>query len=619
MAVLAQFGDHDARTTAGFGSEFLDVSLDRFPRFDAFHNASVNTRDGLVIGAETAEDLLEGIRDFTHRCAQAHGVDGELEQIAFAGFGALRQRGERSIDGRRVARRTNALDAGNLRFAYRHVVDVEDVDFGFLGQLVLVDANDDLLARIDLCLRFGRALLDFHLGPAGFDSLGHAAHLVDFFDDGPSLVGHFLGQLFHHVGTAPRIDHVADMGFFLDDDLRVAGDARREIGRQRDGFVKRIGVQRLRAAEDRRHGFDGGANHVVVRILLGQRPARGLAVRTQHLRFRALGVETGHDTVPQQAAGTHLGDFEVEVHAHRPEEGQAASEVVDVKARLDTGTYVLFTVGQRKGQFDGLVGAGFGDVITRDGDRVELRHVRRGVLEDVRDDLHRRLGRVDVGVTDHELLENVVLDGPGELILLHTLLFGRNDVTSKDRQHRAVHGHRNGNLVERNTVEENLHVFDRVDRHAGLADVADDARIIGVIATVRGQVESDRDPLTAGGQRLAIEGIGFFGGRETGILTNRPGTTGVHGGLRAADVRSKTGQRVGIGQIRRIGLGIQRLDGDAFGRDPFDIGDVAAGRSLRCRFFPHVQIGRVGECWCVLGGHDFTFQDEKLGAFLNRK
>ncbi len=40
------------------------------------------------------------------------------------------------------------------------------------------------------------------------------------------------------------------------------------------------------------------------------------------------------------------------------------------------------------------------------------------------------------------------------------------------RQHRAVHGHRDRHLVERDAVEQDLHVLDGVDRDAGLADVA---------------------------------------------------------------------------------------------------------------------------------------------------
>ena len=62
------------------------------------------------------------------------------------------------------------------------------------------------------------------------------------------------------------------------------------------------------------------------------------------------------------------------------------------------------------------VAPGFLHVVAGDRDRVELRHVLRRVPDDVGDDPHRRRGRVDVGVADHELLEDVVLDGPGELL-----------------------------------------------------------------------------------------------------------------------------------------------------------------------------------------------------------
>jgi hypothetical protein len=194
-------------------------------------------------------------------------------------------------------------------------------------------------------------------------------------------------------------------------ELRVAGDAGRKLGRQRNGFVKRVGVQRLGAAENCRHRFDGGADDVVVRILLGQRPAGRLAVRAQHHRLRALGVELGHDAMPEQTGSAHLGDFKIEVHADSPEEGQATGEGIDVHAGGNAGTDVFHAVGQREGQFDRLIGAGFLDVVTGNRDRVELRHVLRGVAEDVGNDFHRRLGRIDIGVPHHELFEDVVLDG----------------------------------------------------------------------------------------------------------------------------------------------------------------------------------------------------------------
>ncbi len=114
-------------------------------------------------------------------------------------------------------------------------------------------------------------------------------------------------------------------------------------------------------------------------------------------------------------------------------------------------------------------------MIAGDGDTVEPWHVRRAVGEDVRDDPHRGPGRIDVGVADHELLEDVVLDGPFERRPGHALLFRRDDIEGHDRDDRAVHGHGNGHLIQRDAVEQDLHVLDRVDRNARHADIAGDA------------------------------------------------------------------------------------------------------------------------------------------------
>ena len=179
-------------------------------------------------------------------------------------------------------------------------------------------------------------------------------------------------------------------------------------------------------------------------------------------------------------------------------------------------------------------------------DRVELGHVLRRVLDDVADDAHAGRGRVDVGVAHHELLENVVLDRSAQLVLRHALLFGRHHVAGQHRQHGAVHGHGDADLVQRNLVEQDLHVLHRVNRHAGLADVAGHARMVGVVAPVGGQVERHRHALPAGGQRLAVEGIGLFGGRKTGVLADRPRAHRVHRGLRAANEGLEARQRVGV-------------------------------------------------------------------------
>ena len=106
------------------------------------------------------------------------------------------------------------------------------------------------------------------------------------------------------------------------------------------------------------------------------------------------------------------------------------------------GAQVLHPVGEGVGQLQVGRRPGLLDVVAGDGDGVVARHLLRGVGEDVGDDPHRGLRRIDVGVADHELLEDVVLDGPGQLLGRHALLLGGHDVEREHGQHGAVHRHR---------------------------------------------------------------------------------------------------------------------------------------------------------------------------------
>ena len=159
--------------------------------------------------------------------------------------------------------------------------------------------------------------------------------------------------------------------------------------------------------------------------------------------FAFFGSNCGDQLAPQQPAGPQLGDLHEEVHPDAPEERQPRRELVDGQAPASRPALMYSdTVGQRVGQLQIRCRTGLLNVIAGDRDRVELRHPGAGVAEDVGDDPHRRLGRIDVGVADHELFEDVVLDGPGELLRRHALLFGGHHVQRQDRQHRTVHRHR---------------------------------------------------------------------------------------------------------------------------------------------------------------------------------
>ena len=80
------------------------------------------------------------------------------------------------------------------------------------------------------------------------------------------------------------------------------------------------------------------------------------------------------------------------------------------------------------------------------------------------------------------------------------------------------------------------------------------------------EVEGDGKPFLPRGEVAAIESVGLFGGRETGVLADGPRLCGVHGGARAANERRQAGQGAGHFQIIKIGFGIQRLNVNALCR-----------------------------------------------------
>ena len=249
---------------------------------------------------------------------------------------------------------------------------------------------------------------------------------------------------------------------------------------------------------------------------------------TQGQRLGVLGTEGLHNLGPKQTAGAHLGNLHEVVHADSPEERQAGCEGIYIDAGVDTRAQIVHTVGQRVGQLDVGSGTSLLHVIARDRDAVELRHLLRRIFEDVGDDLHRECRRIDVGVAHHELLQNVVLNGSGHLLELSALLQTCHDVEGEDGQHGTVHGHRHRHLIQGDTAEQHLHVLFVADAHTGLTHIAHHAGVVGVVTTVRRQVESYRKALLTRSEVTAIERIRLLGSRESGILTDGPRAEGVH-------------------------------------------------------------------------------------------
>ena len=211
--------------------------------------------------------------------------------------------------------------------------------------------------------------------------------------------------------------------------------------------------------------------------------------------------------------------------------------------------------------------------------RVELRHILRGVLEDVGNDLHRECRRIDIGVTHHELLQDVVLNGSGHLFELGTLFQSGHDIEGQDGQHGSVHGHRDRHLVQGNTAEEHLHVLLVADTHTCLTHITHYTSVIGVVTTVCRQVEGHRKTFLTRSQVTAIESIRLLSRGESCILADGPWAEGVHHGIGTAEEGRNTSREVKVFHAFEVFFRINGTHLDMLGSLPVVI-DVVVSNPL---------------------------------------
>ena len=135
-------------------------------------------------------------------------------------------------------------------------------------------------------------------------------------------------------------------------------------------------------------------------------------------------------------------------------------------------------------------------VVGADVDRVPARDVLDRVGDHVGDQPHRRRGRERVGPAREVLLDDVVLGRALERRPASMpVLLGGDDVERQQPRRRRVDRHRRVHLVERDAVQQRVHVALVRDRHADLADLAARELVVGVVARLRRQVERDESPV----------------------------------------------------------------------------------------------------------------------------
>ena len=117
-------------------------------------------------------------------------------------------------------------------------------------------------------------------------------------------------------------------------------------------------------------------------------------------------------------------------------------------------------------------------------------------------------------------------------------------------------------------VEQDLHVEDRIDGHAGLAHIAGYALVVGVVSAMRGQIEGDRKSALPGGEIAAIKRVRFFRGGEARVLPNRPGLHDIHGAVRAAQIGRNSGGILQMLESFKVLARIEAFDGNVLRREP---------------------------------------------------
>ena len=275
---------------------------------------------------------------------------------------------------------------------------------------------------------------------------------------------------------------------------------------------------------------------------------------------------------PQPPRGPELRHLLEEVVVRVEEEREPLAE----RVRLETGRDRRLAVGDpvrdREPELLHRGRSGLADVVPGDRDRVPARDPLGAVGEQVGRQAHRGPRREDVVPAGDVLLEDVVLHRPAQRGAVDTLALGHELVEQQEQRRGRIDRHRRRDLVERDPVEQQLHVGERVDCDPGAADLALGTRIVRVEPELGRQVERDREPRLPLLEQVAVARVRLLGRREAGVLPDRPGPSAVHVAVDPAREGRLPGQlQVARGVRRRV----DRLELDS------RLGQALVGRSHR--------------------------------------
>ncbi len=249
------------------------------------------------------------------------------------------------------------------------------------------------------------------------------------------------------------------------------------------------------------------------------------------------------------------------------EKRQPRGEVVDRQAMRQGGLDVGQTVRESEGDLLHRGRAGLAHVIAGDRDGVPARHPLGAEGDDVGDQPERVARWVDVGAAGGVLLQDVVLDRAPDLLPGDALLLGDHQIERQQDGGGRVDGHRGGDPVQRDALEQPPHVLDGVDRHPHPPDLATGERMVGVVADLGRQVEGHRQAGGALRQQVTVAPVGLFGAGVTRVLAHGPVAPPVHVRVDAAGERllARVADLAPVIDARQVGRPVGGGDGDAGG------------------------------------------------------
>ena len=223
-----------------------------------------------------------------------------------------------------------------------------------------------------------------------------------------------------------------------------------------------------------------------------------------------------------------------------PEEGQTASEIIDLQASLDSSLAVCNTISDSECNFLGSGGTSLTNVVTGNGNGVPLWYILRAIFKNISNQTHGWTWWENVSTTSCILLQDIILNGTLQLACRNTLLLSNCNVHSQQYGSWSVDSHRSRNLTKINLVEKGFHISQRVNSNAYLTNFTLRNWIIGVITNLSWQVESAGQASCTGCNQLTITCIGLLSSGETSIHTHGPETATIHGWLYTTSERIHT-------------------------------------------------------------------------------